>query len=116
IKGKATGGRCYVSEIASSAARRKFKDRVSRIADIDVTCLVNSQSIGCYTLSEVALSPARFVFEDTVLQWNSGKKIARLVTSQDLSRDLCRSENALLSLWSKFIDRAGVPIGDEEIA
>jgi hypothetical protein len=72
--------------------------------------------MGCYTRSEVAPDPARFVFENTMFQWNSGKKIARLVTSQDLSCDLRRGESALLSLWSKFIDRAGVPIGDEEIA
>ena len=72
--------------------------------------------MGCYTHSEVAPRSARFVFEDTMFQWNSGKKIARLVTSQDLSRDLRSSESALLSSWSKLIDGAGVPIGDEEVA
>src|SRR4030095_3898806 len=107
---------CYLGEIAFSSARRKFEDRVSRIADVDVTCLINSQCVYDYVRSKVALSPARFVFEDTALQWNSGKKIACLVTSEDLSCDLRRGEGALLSLWSEFIDRAGVPIGDEQVA
>ena len=100
-KAKLRGDVVTLAKSLLAPRRRNFEDRVSSIADIDVTRLISRQRIDCYTRSEVAPSPASFVFEDTVLEWNSGKKIAPLVTSQALSRDLRRGEGAFLSLWSR---------------